>query len=244
MNDFPTVPMPPTLSSDDMIAVDRAMVEDYGIGLTQMMENAGRCLALLARTRFLDGDARGRQVTVLAGAGGNGGGALVAARRLAGWGAEVVVRLSVADDRLRPVPSRQLASLRAMSVRTREGLAAADEHADLVVDGLIGYSLAGPPRGGAAELIAWANAAAAPTLALDVPSGVDATDGTVHEPAVLAAATLTLALPKHGLIAERARAHVGELYLADIGVPPALYAGLSLPAPGDPFAQGDVVKLR
>ena len=79
----------PFITTDQMREVDRAMIEDYGISLVQMMENAGRNLAQLARQRFLDGDPRGRRVLVLAGTGGNGGGGLVCARRLRNWGAEV-----------------------------------------------------------------------------------------------------------------------------------------------------------
>ena len=72
----------PWLDTEQMIEVDRAMMEDYRIDLVRMMENAGRCLAILARDRFLDGSPVGKRVTVPAGSGGNGGGALVAARRL------------------------------------------------------------------------------------------------------------------------------------------------------------------
>ncbi|MFH1636162.1 MAG: NAD(P)H-hydrate epimerase [Chloroflexota bacterium] len=64
-----------------MRAVDAAMIETYHIDLIQMMENAGRNLAHLARTRYLAGDPRQREVLILAG-GGNGGGGLVCARRL------------------------------------------------------------------------------------------------------------------------------------------------------------------
>ena len=95
----------------------------------------------------------------------------------------------------------------------------------MIVDGVIGYSLKGAPRGAAADLIRWANAQPAPILALDAPSGVDATTGTIFDPAIKATATMTLALPKEGLRTPGVEAHVGELYLADISVPPALYAG-------------------
>jgi NAD(P)H-hydrate epimerase len=64
----------------------------------------------------------------------------------------------------------------------------------------------------------------APILALDVPSGVDATTGTVFDPAIRATATMTLSLPKKGLDGPAMASHVGELYLADISVPPGLYA--------------------
>jgi NAD(P)H-hydrate epimerase len=78
-----------------------------------------------------------------------------------------------------------------------------------------------------------------------VPSGIDSTTGAVHEPVVRATATLTLALPKEGLFAGDAPEHVGELYLADIGVPPELYARPSLGLEVGPvFARDEVFRLR
>jgi NAD(P)H-hydrate epimerase len=246
----------PALSTPQMIEVDRAMLEDYQISLTQMMENAGRNLAHLARQRFLGGDPRGLKVAVLAGTGGNGGGALACARRLHNYGALVAIFTTKPDDAFAPVPGQQLAILRRMGlpVALAKAVDEIDETsaevvdettADLVVDGLIGYSLRGAARGPAADLIRWANRQAAPILALDVPSGLDANDGAVYDPAIRATATMTLALPKVGLLAETAAAHVGELYLADISVPPALYAnpGLQL-AVGPIFATSDLLRIR
>jgi NAD(P)H-hydrate epimerase len=228
-----------------MLEVDRAMIEDYGITLMQMMENAGRNLAHLARARFLDGDPRGKGVVVLAGTGGNGGGALVCARRLHGYGADVRVFVTRPDASFAPIPAHQLAILRRLEVPIArpDRLATAGTPA-LIVDGVIGYSLRGVPRGPAAALIRWANAGPAPILSLDAPSGLDATSGTAHDPAITAAATLTLALPKAGLRAPGAAIHIGELYLADIGVPPALYAGPGLGLTVGPiFAESDILRL-
>lgn len=235
----------PYLTAQQMAAVDRAMITDFHITLLQMMENAGRQLAELARVRFLAGDPRGKRVVVLAGSGGNGGGALVAARRLANYGAQVRVYLSRDIEQFAEAPTHQLKILECMQVA---GLPAKEIEmqagADLILDGLIGYSLRGAPRGPVADLIHWANAQTAPILALDLPSGLDATSGEIYAPAVRAAATLTLALPKVGLRAAAAKVNVGELYLADISVPPRLYrgSGLSLEV-GPIFAESDLVRL-
>jgi NAD(P)H-hydrate epimerase len=229
-----------------MIDVDRAMIEDFRIELIQMMENAGRNLAHLARMRFLGRDPRAKRVIALAGSGGNGGGALVAARRLHNWGASVTVGLAQSASSMTAVPAHQLDILERMGVtivdtRSVGGLAPAD----VVLDGLIGYSLKGAPQGGAAELIQWANTQSAPILALDVPSGVDASTGTVFDPAIRAMATMTLALPKKGLDGAAMASHVGELYLADISVPPGLYARPPLNIRIEPlFACEEVVRLR
>jgi len=249
MSAIPEIPMHlvPAISSTQMAAVDRAMVEWYGIDLLQMMENAGRALADLARHRFLDGHPRGKTVVVLAGPGGNGGGALVAARRLHGWGVTIRAVLAQEPEHFTPVPAKQLAILRRLGVDVASSAQLAEApkgpDPDLILDGVIGYSLRGAPRGGAETLIRWSGTVGVPVLALDVPSGMDATSGMAHECAVRAEATLTLALPKTGLVSASARPWVGELYLADIGVPPRLYPEIDLPDPGALFEQGDVVRL-
>src|SRR5262249_1251805 len=176
----------PALTADQMREVDRAMVEDLHIELVQMMENAGRSLAELAITRFSPAS-----VTVLAGPGGNGGGGLGPARHPATRRFPVQGGLSEPGPPT-PRPAHQPATLTRMGVT----IAIRPSTADLIIDALIGYSLRGDPAGAAAELITWANDQAAPILALDAPSGLDLTTGAVGTPAVWAAATLTLALPK------------------------------------------------
>lgn len=229
----------PEIDRAGMVEVDRRMVETYGIALEKMMENAGRALATIAWRRWLVGR-DGPRVTVLAGSGGNGGGALVAARRLAAWGACVEVVLARPATALAPVPAVQFAILVAM------GIAVAEEppdRADLILDGLVGYSLSGAPMGRVADLIAWANGSGTPILALDVPSGFDASTGRLATPSVSANATVTLALPKRGLTDPAVRWAVGDLYLADISVPPALYATMACPIRTPSFAGEDILRI-
>ena len=238
-------PRVPYVTSDQMREVDRLMIEEYGILLLQMMENAGRHLAHLARRRFMDGDPVGKTVLVLAGKGGNGGGGLVSARRLHSWGAHVTVHLPQPASELAEVPRHHFAILERLGVEAKapNGEVTLTE-ADLIVDALIGYSLRGDPVGDTAALIRAANLHRAPILALDVPSGLDSTTGVVREPAIHATATMTLALPKTGLCAKGARANTGEVYLADIGVPPELYAEPTLALSVSPiFAHDDVIRL-
>ena len=236
----------PHVSADQMREVDRLAIDEFGITLFQMMENAGRALARLARERFLDGDARGKRVLVLAGPGGNGGGGLVSARNLHNWGADVRVLATAQPESMGEVPRHQLRILDAIGVATAVATEEARlPEADLIVDALIGYSLRGAPSGAAAALVRAANQHRAPVLALDVPTGVDATTGEAAGDAVRADATLTLALPKTGLRAAAAKEYVGELYLADISIPAELYARPSLGIEVWPlFATDDIVRLR
>src|SRR6516164_1643400 len=235
----------PYVTTPQMVEVDRAMIEDFKIELIQMIQNAGRNLAHLTRIRFLDGDPQGRRVIVLAGGGGNGGGALVAARRLHNWGASVEVVLGQPRSAMSEIPAHQLEIVERMGISVMAASAADLAPATVILDGLIGYGLKGPPRGAVAALIRWANEQSAPTLALDVPSGVDTTNGTFFDPVIHAAATMTLALPKEGLRTPGVERLVGELYLADISVPPALYARPPLNMCVESlFARDEVIRLR
>jgi len=215
-----------------MREVDRLMVEVYKIEMIQMMENAGRNLARLALDLFLNDNPIGKRVHVLAGSGGNGGGGLVSARRLFNWGADVQVIVSKPYEKFRGVPARQLDIIQRMGIPFEfgediESLPASD----LIIDAIIGYSLRGAPRGVSGHLINIANQCSeggTPILSLDVPSGLDSTTGEVYSPAINAAATMTLALPKTGLFFENAESAVGDLYLADISVPSDLYRSMKL----------------
>lgn len=196
-----------------------------------------RDLALLAR-HLLGGGARGRHVLVLAGTGGNGGGGLVAARHLHVAGADVAVAL--AEDCVAPIPADQLEILRRTGVPVEVGVPD-EREPELVVDALLGYSQQGDPRGAAARLVAWS--AGRRVLALDTPSGLELETGEVRRPCVRAQATLTLAAPKEGLRAPGAREVAGELFLADISVPPLVYERLGV-AYASPFAENTIVRTE
>ena len=149
----------PFITTEQMREVDRIMVEEYGILLLPMMENAGRNLAHLARTRFLAGDPQNKRVLVLAGRGGNGGGGLVGARRLHNWGAEVRVWTTSPASELSSATRHQLAILERMGLSVEAvGDEVALPEAHLVIDALLGYGLRGEPRGATAAHIRAANA--------------------------------------------------------------------------------------
>ncbi len=226
----------PAVTAGQMREVDRIAVEEFGLGVLQMMENAGRNLA----GNVIDMMGRvGGEVTVLAGGGGNGGGGLCSARHLHNRGFEVNLVLDRESSALRGAAADQLRILQAAGLRPA-ALSEVEEairRADVVVDALIGYCLRGAPRGRAAELIELCNTLRAPrqratqVLSLDVPSGLNATTGETPGPVVRPHRTLTLALPKTGL-----RDLAGELYLADIGIPPEVYERLGLSF--EPFFRG------
>jgi len=233
----------PFLDSTQMAEVDRLMVEDYSIELLQMMENAGRNLAVLARAIFLNEIPDGKRVTIFAGTGGNGGGAMVSARFLHNWGSEVKVITTRERDRFSPIPLRQLDILLRMGVEVEQSKDIVElSKQDLLIDGIIGYSLKGAPHGPAADLIYWINNQSVPVLSLDLPSGLDASFGMIYQPVVKATATMTLAMPKRGFLESGVREITGDLFLADIGVPPALYKELGFFV-GPIFSESEILSI-
>jgi NAD(P)H-hydrate epimerase len=229
----------PSITTQQMVEVDRLMIEGYGIQLIQMMENAGRNLAELSR-RLLAGDMRAKRIAVLCGAGNNGGGGMVAARHLHNWGAEIALKVLSPREKIKEIPAHQLQVLEKMRIPDKESIDL--KTVDLVIDAMIGYGLTGDPRGTIADWIRRVNDAARPVLALDTPSGLNATTGIPGNPCIRATATMTLALPKIGLMTPQAKPFIGDLYLADISVPPQLYTRLGIEIPPI-FNHEAIVKL-
>ena len=98
-----------------------------------------------------------------------------------------------------------------------------DKSTDAIVDGILGYSIKGKVKEPFKTWIEEINGKVLPVFSFDIPSGLDPDNGNVHGIAVKADSTLTLAYPKKGLFDKKAKKYVGELYLADIGIPPAVY---------------------
>ena len=178
---------------------------------------AVECAALLGRVY-------GARVALLVGAGNNGGDALYAGAFLARRGAAVRALL-LAPDRAHP---GGLAALRQAGGRLVAATPDSLAGADLVVDGIVGIGGHGGLRPSAAEL-AWA-ARETLTVAVDVPSGVDADTGAVDGDAVHADVTVTFGALKPGLLVGEGAAHAGEVRLVDIGLEPPAARTLVLEA--------------
>ncbi len=231
------------ITAHEMREVDRIMMEDLGVDLLQMMEQAGMNLARLSSHLFQGGVPYGKSVLVLAGRGGTGGGAMAGARMLANRGALVRVLLPYPPVTIKGGGAEELAILTKMNipVDTFKGAYPVGTH-DLIIDGLLGYSLDGAPRGSIEKMIGRANDLDVPILSLDLPSGLDATTGNIPGAVITADATMTLALPKKGL--KSAGNVAGDLYLADIGVPPFVYEKLSPDLKVPPlFNRSPIVRL-
>lgn len=212
----------PAITAGQMRELDRIATEETGPNLFQMMENAGRSAAKLVIELLGKNWDKGK-VLVLAGSGGNGGGGICAARHLANHGVDVSLCLSQ-PSHLKEVTSWQQRIFRSSSGREVQKEELANCAPNLILDALIGYGLDLPPQGGVVGLIRWANKSGAPILSLDIPSGVHATTGRTAGVFIKAQWTLSLALPKTGLLSGEA----GRLFLADLGIPEGTYLRMGL----------------
>lgn len=214
--------------------VDRVAVDDVGIELLQMMENAGRTLASHVF------DAGVGSVLVVAGNGGNGGGGLACARHLANHEVPVSVVLDREPEELTGAAEKQYRILHEMGVSTSVGTGAlaSEGDPDVLVDALIGYGLSGDVREPARQLIEEMNRWEAPIVSLDIPSGVDATTGEALGVATEPDRVVTLALPKTGLTTV-----TGSLFLVDIAIPRTVYDHLDIDYEM-PFGTQEWIELR
>lgn len=215
------------VDESQMREVDRIAVEEFGLSILQMMENAGRNLALLTINLFpKSSKSNHNKVFIFAGSGGNGGGGISSARHLYNHNQQVFLILSKDQNKITGSARSQLEILKHTNIEIINAQQVGDiiTDEDIIIDALIGYSLQGAPRGLVAEQINLINQFPAKIISLDIPSGIDSTDGKTPGVYVTADQTLTLALPKPGLLNPAA----GELHLGDIGIPPEVYIKLGL----------------
>ncbi len=236
----------PHISREEMTEVDRLMVEKYKISLIQMMENAGRNLGELAKNIFFKNGIKNKKIAVFAGSGGNGGGSLVAARRLHIKGADVNIFLTKPEEKYSGIPLHQLEIAKNLGipveVYNRNRAIISGYH--LLVDGLIGYSIKGDPVGVTKDIIEDINKHGGNILSLDIPSGIDPDSGNIFDPHIIADVTMTLALPKNAFSGQNARRFSERIFLADISVPPQLYREhLALEDTEKIFSKSEIVEI-
>jgi hydroxyethylthiazole kinase-like uncharacterized protein yjeF len=219
------------LTASEMRTADMRTIEDVGIPPIVLMETAGRAVADLARDFLSDFEGDPIRVAVVAGSGNNGADALVAARYLMQLGYEPDIYMAAKGNECNELCRAQLEMMQGLGASVsflreqspeffRSGLRAAS----LIVDGLLGTGASGglnePYRTWVNEI----NIASREVVAVDIPTGIDPSTGMVPGPAVTATATVTMAAPKVGMLLYPAASYVGELWVAHIGIPPAILA--------------------
>jgi len=182
---------------------------------------------------------RGRTY-VVCGKGNNGGDGLAAARHLLRWGRLEGVAC-IDTSAFQGDAALELEALRAAGVRIDSEPRTGE--ATIILDALLGTGINRPAEGEVATWIDRVNGAGRRVVSVDVPSGLDADSGAAGGPTVRAALTATLGLPKRGLVAGDGPVHAGEVWVCDIGIPPAAFSEIGLQVPPHLFAMHDRVEL-
>ena len=209
--------------TSDIRKADVIAVEKYSFRSLDLMENAGRNAASLILSSYPSV----QNITILAGAGNNGGDGFVAARYFADGGKNVSVITSAAFDKYKndALPNLELliSSYRgkcavAPSISLSDGeIADIISKSDLLVDALLGTGSSGAPRGEISRLISLCPGFT-PTVSFDIPSGIDSESGIISEVCVKADMTITFLAPKVGMAFSPAREMCGEIHTVSIGI--------------------------
>lgn len=236
------------VTSEQMRTLDRHTIDKIGIPAASLMENAGKAIAeeVLALCREKEPERAGQVFDshgicgdaslllehaqdehwlILAGKGSNGGDGAVAARHLREAGVRVTLLYSAEPSSLTGEAALQRDAAAALGipllVHGRDG--AVDYRAFTgIVDALLGTGASGAPRGAYAAMIQAANESGLPIVSADIPSGLDADTGTLHEPCVRAAVTVCLAFLKRGLVQYPGAEVAGRVVVRSIGIPSSL----------------------
>lgn len=228
-----------SITSAQMRELDKIAAVEFEITGFELMRRAGEGIASCAR--YLAERTRGGDVFIqlIAGRGNNGGDAFAAAQFLREEEYDVEVLLAgsaseVKGDALRHLGKMRAAGVPLLELPTKESWtdALADGGSgEIIVDGILGIGVNGPPRGPIAGAIHYINSIASDNLviSIDVPSGLDADTGETPGEAVRADITATIGMPKVGLLTQQAVPYVGSIDVIGIGIPTELSANFNSP---------------
>lgn len=211
------------LDAGQMRNVDRRTIERFGVPSIVLMENAALAVVDAIASHYPDAD----RVALLCGLGQNGGDGFAVARHLENRGVVPVLivvgeRASVQGDALTNLIVCERLGIPIYDIRSSDDVETALAHAadaDLLVDAIFGTGLNRPPAGIHADVIRGLAELRIPVLAIDLPSGANASSGEPFDPCVQAEVTVTFAAPKLCHVFEPAALYCGEVIVADISIP-------------------------
>jgi NAD(P)H-hydrate epimerase len=220
------------VTSAQMREIDRRAIAEFGIAGADLMDRAGRGVADAVRHLADIAGSVDSSVLIFAGRGNNGGDGFAAARHLKEMGFDVLVWLAGTESQVQGDALKHLEQMKGEGIDLEEYPSREDwdevfrrwEGAEFLVDALLGTGSTGPARGPVARAIQYINAIANDgfVVSVDIPSGINADTGVAEGDAVNADVTVTMGLPKAGLVAPAALEFVGGIEVADIGLPPEL----------------------
>lgn len=213
------------VTNKQMKVIDKKAINDLGIPAIVLMENAG-----LSVSEELEKDLEGlsnKNIVVFAGTGNNGGDAFVAARHMSNMGANVLVILVGKQSAVKDEALINLNILDNMGVNLvfvedtsyNEEIESSLFLADAVVDGLLGTGLNKPVKKVMASVIDIINRTGKYVVSIDIPSGVDGDNGHIYGTCVIASKTITLEMPKLGILIGEGAKYTGAIEVKSIGIP-------------------------
>jgi len=219
------ITMLPVVTAQQMKQIDRQAIEEWGIAGLVLMENAGRAV-VNALCQELP-DFKSHRFLIICGPGNNGGDGFVVARHLSNLGLPATCALlgtigKLKGDALANAQILLNARFPILEISTPEQIARLIEEHTVIIDAIFGTGLSAPPAGIYARVIELLNQCPAYRVSIDIPTGVHADTGELLEPAVRADLTVTMALPKLGLLLYPGKTCTGKLVIADIGIPAKL----------------------
>lgn len=203
--------------------IDRRAIREWGIPGTVLMENAASQILHEMEQHFEGLD--GLKIGIICGKGNNGGDGLALARRLYIRGIPVRVALLAPFSAITGEAKVNLDILKktGVDIAPNASIGSVSEiisWSDVIVDAVLGVGLSSPLSGKYAKVVDMINLSRRPVVSIDVPSGINADTGEVMGSAVFADLTVTMCLPKRGLVLYPGAFHAGKVRVADIGIPP------------------------
>lgn len=220
------------VTGQEMKSLDKKAVEEYGISNLLLMEHAAKSVA--DTVMAVAAEHEWSKAVVLCGGGNNGGDGFGAARWLQQYGMKVrALLIGTRESELQGSAAVQLSMfLKAggelHTVLEKEDVQLAEIaclKADVLVDAVIGTGFHGELKGAVQEVCRIVNATGKYVVAVDVPTGINADDGMSADDAVKADCTVTMGMLKTGLLLYPAKNYVGQIVVADIGMPEKLLDG-------------------
>jgi len=212
------------VTSQQMKEIDRKAIEESNLSGLTLMENAG--LRIFQNLKNIYPNLRLKKIIAFTGSGNNGGDGFVVARHLYNYGVKVKVFLLSHSSKIKGEAEENLNIINKMGVELFEAettkleeIQRAIQNSDLIIDAILGTGLQGKVTGLKAKIIDLINIANKEVVAIDVPSGLDADTGRIEGPCIRAIHTITLALPKIGLLIFPGASYAGKVTVEDIGIP-------------------------
>ncbi len=216
------------ITSQQMKAIDRRAIEEFGIPSLILMENAGTGAVKVALDMVKDSD--NKKVVCVCGKGNNGGDGFVCARHLINNAVDTEIFLIGEPSELKADAKINFGILKRMKAKIRFLKTDKDikffkkklRDTGLIIDAIFGIGLSGGIKKTYSRVIGAMNQSKKPILAIDAPSGLDATTGNILGICIKAEKTVTFGLPKRGFIKRHGPENTGELIVADISLPKQL----------------------